>query len=133
MLDDTEIELKLKPISREVQLMLKDKSKNNINPYIKMQVKSMSKSLGDVFQFLAQKFKEDVSRIMLFTQEGHMAFEDHGGLPVSVLQQNPGKAITLTYDICDPKKWSEQVTYPDDIPESELVEMLTECMGIVMI
>lgn len=49
MLDDSEIELKLKPCSQEVKLMLKVKSKNNINPYIKMKVKAMSKSLEDVF------------------------------------------------------------------------------------
>ena len=85
MLDDSEIELKLKPCSQEVKLMLKVKSKNNINPYIKMKVKAMSKSLADVFQFLASKFKEDVHRILLFTSEGHMTFEDHKDLPVSVL------------------------------------------------
>jgi hypothetical protein len=49
VLDDSEIELKLKPCSQEVKLMLKVKSKNNVNPYIKMKVRAMSKSLADVF------------------------------------------------------------------------------------
>jgi hypothetical protein len=73
-----------------------------------------------------------VHRILLLTSEGHLKFEDHKDLPVSVLQQSPGEAVSLSYDICDPKQ-DEEVAYPEDIPESELVEMLTECMGIVMI
>ena len=65
--------------------MLKVKSKNNINPYMKIKMKALTKTLGDVFEYLAQKFQEDVNRIILYTSDGHMTYSEHKELFVHVL------------------------------------------------
>ena len=146
----------MKPRRKETADALKSKSNNCINPYVMLETNG-SKKLVDIINHMALKlFKEEAAKIVLRldgTQYSYMKCLDHQ-LMVQDLFLITGTdtlekvlaghtfeetTLTLKYDILDevpveePDQFvDDSLQLPDDIPESELMEMLTEVMSIML-
>lgn len=86
--------------------------------------------MGDVFRSLAEKFKEAITKIVLHSDEGLITYQSHADLPIDVLRSQ----LKYTYQFDgEDLNLDEESEIPSDISESELVNMLTECMAIIIL
>lgn len=86
--------------------------------------------MGDVFRSLADKFKEAITKIVLCSDEGFITYQSHAELPITVLRSQ----LKYTYQFNGEElNLDEESEIPSDISEGDLVNMLTECMAIIIL
>ena len=151
------VSIKLKPARQETADSLRQKSDNCINPYVAFEAKA-SKPVTAIIDHIAKKlFKEDPKKVVFKvdnTEYNYMRCEDHGiklqdlimlqdtDILEQILQDDSHKKqykMTIKYDILTEipdyqpeKEVEDQLCFPEDLSEAELVEMLTEVMSIML-
>lgn len=83
--------LQLKPHTRQVKQSLKDRSKNNINPLLKVKVTPKEgQTISEVFSLLSSSFQEDVQNLVIHTdQDIALTEKAHSHLPINALRFYP--------------------------------------------
>ena len=151
------VNVKLKPARSETADNLRQKSDNCINPYVTFDIKANKKITSIIDHVATKLFKEEPEKVVIKldgTEYSYMRCEDHDirlqdlilVQDTDVLEQilneeSPKKqyALTLKYEIYEkiPEyvpnyEAGEQISFPEDLSESELLEMLTEVMSIML-
>ena len=148
----------LKPYSEVTSQHLLEKSENNINPFIIVETEARTKVTTLIEHMGSKLFKEDPAKFTLrvnlskFTHnrckekvtrvQDLLLAEDPVRLEAT-LAGNKTIKLVVRYDIrerdsedisgdCLSEDCDENVDVPDDISESELMEMFTEVMSIML-
>ena len=83
-----------------------------------------------MFKLLSQSFTEDINNIVIFTNDNMgLTMEAHSSLPIYTLRLH----LQCTYGFNAKTLESEKEELPSDISETELLDMLTECMAIKLL
>ena len=87
-------------------------------------------TVGYVFKHLSDKFQEPLSKLVLHSDEGLITNNSHSDLPIVVLKAQEKYTYGLNAEELSLEEDSE---IPSDISETDLVNMLTECMAIIIL
>ena len=151
------VNVKLKPARSETADNLRQKSDNCINPYVTFDIKANKKITSIIDHVATKLFKEEPKKVVIKldgTEYSYMRCEDHDirlqdlilvqdtDVLEQILNEESPKqqyALTLKYEIYEtiPEyvpnyEAGEQISFPEDLSESELLEMLTEVMSIML-
>ena len=123
--------VKFAPKTQLVKQTLKDRSKTETNPYIQLKIAPKEgQTVGDVFRYLAGKFQEAITKIVLHSEDGLITYQSHAELPITVLRSQTKYTYQFNGEELNLEEESE---IPSDISEDDLVNMLTECMAIIIL